>query len=305
MKTNKIFLKTFAFALLGTAMIACSDDDPAPLPPIGGYNNSDEIGATDLIAHWSFEGNGTELKSNTAPSDAIGASYEVGAKGQGLKLTNGYLKFPSISGLSQDLTGYTISTWAKVKNNQTENSGSVSVFLSLARTGEWEGNLNFYAETGQRPAIQENGMANDTIVVKAGFRTSASGGQAYENLFKLEPWMIEDNIANPGKHVANPVATGNKWAHYVATWDGVTNKFIIYINGVKSSNPAFEVRGENDAIVFDTPVTPFIGAFGTVATTSDTWNKPMNGNLDEIRVWKKALTAADVNALYELESAGR
>ncbi|RAR48882.1 LamG-like jellyroll fold domain-containing protein [Flavobacterium lacus] len=305
MKTNKFFLKSIALVCISTAIISCGDDDAASLPPIGGYNNSNEIGATDLVAHWPLEGNGIERLSNTAPSNTVGASYEVGAKGQGLKLTNGYLQFPSITNLSSDMNAYTISTWANIKNNQTPESGSVSVFLSLARPGEWEGNLNFYAETGQRPAVELTGAVNDTIVVKAGFRTTASGGQAYENLFRLEPWMIEDNITNPGKHVANPVATGSTWAHYVATWDGATNKFIIYINGVKSSNPAFEVRGDNSSIVFDTPVTPYIGAFGTVATTSDSWNKPMTGNVDEIRVWKKALSSADVNALYQLEKAGR
>ena len=309
---KKIQLSKIALAMtMGvTILVSCSksDDTPAPaagLPPIGGYASADAIAPADLLAYWPLNGDGKESKSSALPSTSIGATYEIGVKGQGVKLTNGYMKYPSIASLPTSLTAYTISSWAKIKNNSMPPNGSVSVFLSLARPNEWEGNLNLYAETGQRPAIEANGAVNDSIVVKSGFRTVASGGQAYENLLHLETWMKSDNIANPGKHVAYPIATGSTWAHYLATWDGTTNKFIIYINGVKASNPAFETRGSNTSIVFDTPITPFIGAFGTVATTTDIWNKPMTGNLDEIRLWKKALTQPEITALYQLEKVGR
>ena len=309
MKTRKIMIAAVVlsgtFALLTTSCKKNEDEAEAPLPPIGGYNSADEVGAADLLAYWPMNGSGNESKTNIAPTTAIGASYEAGAKGQGLKLVAGYLAFPSISALTVTMPAYTISAWAKLKNNSTPTAGSVSVILSLAKPAEWEGNLNFYAETGQRPAVEDNGVVNDSIVVKSGFRTVASGGQAYENLLHLENWMKADNLVTPGKHVARPIATGGVWAHYVATWDGTTNKFIVYINGVKSSNPAFEVRGSNTNIVYDTPVTTYIGAFGTVATTTDSWNKPMTGSVDEIRVYKKALSASDVNSLYELEKAGR
>ncbi len=311
MKTIQLSKISLAMALGITILVSCGKDDDAPtvitLPPIGGYANAGEVGAADLLAYWPLNGNGTESKSNTAPATAVGASYEAGAKGQGLKLNNGYLKFPTIPNLATNLPAYTVSVWAKIKNNKTAvaGSGSVSVFLSLARPNEWEGNLNFYAETGNRLPIEANGAVNDSIEVKTGFRTTVSDGQAYENLLSLPNWMKADNLLTPNKHVANPIATGGIWAHYLATWDGATNKFIIYVNGKKSSSPGFEVRGTNTSIVFDTPTTPYIGAFGNHLTTTDTWNKVMTGNIDEIRVWKKALSAADVNFLYELEKAGR
>jgi hypothetical protein len=31
----------------------------------------------------------------------------------------------------------------------------------------------------------------------------------------------------------------------------------------------------------------------------------MTGKMDEVRIWKKALSAQEVDALYQLESAGR
>lgn len=305
MKTIKLSGFALAMALSIGLLASCGSDDAAPLPPIGGYNTANEVGATDLLAYWPLDGNGTESKSNTNPTTTVGATYEAGAKGQGAKLTAGYMKYPSIAALTGTMTAYTISAWVKVKNNQTLTSGTASIFFSLSRPSEWEGNINLFAETGQRPAIEENGTVNDSVVFKNTFRSSISGGQGYESLLHLENWMKADNLITPNKHVANPVAVARTWAHVVGTWSGTTNVFTIYINGVKSSNPAFEKRGDNTSIVFDSPTTAIIGGFGDVATTTEPWNKPMTGNIDEIRVWKKALNSADVNALYELEKAGR
>jgi hypothetical protein len=79
-------------------------------------------------------------------------------------------------------------------------------------------------------------------------------------------------------------------------------------NGQKISNSKFEVRGGGNALAlnFFTPTRPLIGAWQTVvAGNPDAWQKAANANIDEIRVYKKALNAADVNSLYELEKAGR
>ena len=307
MKTNKIFISAFAIAIAMASATSCGSDDDNSLPPIGGYDNADQVAETDLVAYWPLNGNGKEKISNTSPSSSVGTTYDVGIKGQGAKMTNGYMKYPSIASLTTSMNAFTISAWVKVKNNQTLTTGSVSVFFSLSRPDDWEGNINMYAETGQKPAIEASGAANDTIIFKESFRSSVSGGEGYANFPRLEPWMIDDNMVTPGKHVAGPNVVGSTvtWAHALVTWDGATNKLIIYSNGAKISSPAFEVRGSNTSIVFDTPTTPVIGAFGNVDTTSDTWNKPMTGSLDEIRVWKKALTPAEIGSLYELEKAGR
>jgi hypothetical protein len=302
MKTNKFFLGALALTIGITAIVSCgSDDAAASLPPIGGFNSADEVAAADLVAYWPLNGTGVESKSNTAPSTSVGASWETGAKGQGLKLNNGYLKYPNIAGLTSTLSAYTISAWIKVSNNKTAvaGSGTVSSIFSMTRNNEWIGNLNLYAETGRYLTTI------DTLIVKQGFGSSVSGTQIYESLPKLEPWMISDNLVTPGKHVANANKNAGRWTHVLATWSGADNKFIIYANGQKISNPAFEVRGTNTSLVLDAPTMPIIGAFGNFATTSDTWNTPMTGNVDEIRVYKKALTLAEIGALYELEKVGR
>ena len=312
MKTIKLSGYAFAMALgLGLAASCSSDDNnntPTPLPPIGGYNNAGEVGSTDLLAYWPLDGNGVEAKSNTAPSTTVGTSWVAGAKGQAANFTNGYITYPAIVAMTQTMNAFTISAWVKIKNNQTDvaGSGTVSTIFSMARPGgDWQGNMMLYAETGQLRPVTPEGVANDSIKVKAGWNTIAQGTQIYENWLHLETWMVADNLITPGKHVAGPNVIGGQWAQLVFTWSGEDHKFIIYSNGSKISNPAFEVRGENTSLTMDATSKPMIGAFGNVATTTDTWNKPLTGGVDEIRIWKKALSASDINSLYALEKAGR
>lgn len=301
MKTNKIFFKSVALVCLSTAIISCGDDDSSSLPPIGGYNNSNEIGAADLIAHWPLEGNGIERLSNTSPSNTVGASYEVGAKGQGLKLTNGYLAFPQITSLASTSASMTISLWAKVTNNGGEGGdGHPTMLFNLSRPNEWAGNISLFAETGGREAANDTLLMKGLVVIK-----NDDGGANFQDVIN-SPNPSPEDLANG--HIGNPNKNGGKWAHYVATWDATAGRFQLYANGVKISNPAFEVRnlGNPLPLNFFTPTRAIIGTFETVISgTPDAWQRPANANIDEIRVYKKVLNSADINALYELEKAGR
>ena len=301
MKTNKILLKSIAMVFLGTVIVSCGDDDSSSLPPIGGYDNAGQVGASDLVAYWPMEGNGKESISSTAPSNTVGASYEAGAKGQGLKLTNGYLAYPSISALSTSMASMSVSLWAKVTNNGGEGAdGHASMLFSLGRENEWGGNMNLMAETGWRAA------ANDTLVMKGlAIIKNEDGGANFQDIINSTNPSADDIAAG---HVAHANKNGGLWAHYVMTWDATTANFRIYANGVKISNPVWESRNGGNALPlnFFTPTRPVIGTFWTVPFGSpEPWQQPMNGNIDEIRVWKKALSSSDINSLYELEKAGR
>lgn len=303
MKTIKLTSFSIAIAAGIALFVSCgSDDEAIKLPPIGGYNTADEIGSADLLAYWSLNGNGIESKSNTAPSAAVGATYEVGAKGQGLKLSNGYLAYPEIAALGTTAQSMTVSLWAKVTNNGGPNTttGRPTMLFSMSRPSEWAGNFNLFAETGWRAA------ANDTLVMKGlvAIKTTLGGANNQDIINSPKPSIAD--LADG--HTGNPNRNGGKWAQYVATWEASTGRFILYANGQKISNSKFEVRGGGSALPlnFFTPTRPIIGTFQTVISgNADTWQTSANANIDEVRVWKKALNAADVNSLYELEKAGR
>lgn len=299
MKTMKLSMKALSLVLIGASIIACGDDEERKLPPIGGFDNADQVAAADLVAYWPLNGNGKEIKSNTDPSNTVGASYVEAIKGQGVNFANGYLAYPEIASLSASLPSMSISLWAKITNNGGDD-GHPTMMFSLTRPNEWGGNINFMAETGWRPATA------DTLVVKGlAIIKTEDGGANFQDIINSANPSAED-IANG--HSAQPNKNGGQWAHYVLTWDATTAMFRLYANGVKISNPVWESRngGNPLALNFFTPTRPVIGTFGSVVFgTPDSWQRPMNGQLDEIRVWKKVLTQAEIGALYELEKAGR
>lgn len=313
MKTIKVSGFALAIALCTGFFTACSssDDTPAPLPPIGGYNSADEVSASSLKAYWPLNGTGTESKSSTNPSATVGASWVTGVKGQALNLTAGYLDFPSIAALSSTSGSITVSCWAKLSNTKVTADGvsHISEIFNISGSTPGNGYIGVLGETHNLTTV-------DTIQVKGHFETkksdgTQSGGDAV-NMTKMEPWMITDN-ANPAnviKHVAFPNKIGGQWAHIVYVFDGVAGKNTIWVNGVKISNPVWEVRNNGDALplVYASTTHPVIGArsnFIAGLATGDAWNQAMTGGVDEIRVYDKALSASDINSLYELEKAGR
>ncbi|MDD2611848.1 MAG: T9SS type A sorting domain-containing protein, partial [Bacteroidales bacterium] len=80
----------------------------------------------------------------------------------------------------------------------------------------------------------------------------------------------------------------NQWTHIAATFDGTTMK--IYINGTfsKSLVPGFST-------IFVPTGNVHIGNWQTTATT---WENPFKGSLDEVRLYKKALSASEILGLY-------
>jgi hypothetical protein len=301
MKTNRIFLSALAIGAGIFAFNACSSsDDDNSLPPIGGFNNAGEVGADNLVAYWPLDGNGTESKSGTAPSSSSGVAWtDSGVKGQAANMTNGFMKYPSIAALTTGMTSFSVSGWFKVSNN-SDTTGSSSVFFSLARPGEWAGNINYMAETGWQPST------SDTLTVKGYlFSDNALGGQDTRNATTLTPDdILAGGVANPNK-----IAGHDVWSQGVITWDNATRLFKVYVNGSKISNPQWELRGDDSSPAFATTAGafPVLGAFGTFAdgTTTDTWNRGLTGQLDEVRVWNRALTLAEIGSLYQLELNGR
>lgn len=313
MKTNKI-LGYALVATLGLAFLgSCSkSDSPAPLPPIGGYNNAGEVGAADLKAYWPLDGSGKESKSSTSPSATVGASWGTGIKGQGLILADGYLDYPSIAALNTSSGSITVSVWAKLSNTKLIANGTshISEIFNLSGSTPGNGYVGVLGET-------HNLVAIDSIQVKGHYETkiangTQSGGDIV-NMIKMESWMIADNAipANVIKHVAFPNKIGGQWAHIVYVFNGATAQNMIYVNGVNVSNSPWVLRNNGVTpfpLVYASTTHPIIGArsnFIAGLATGDTWNRAMTGGIDELRVWDKALTVADINSLYELEKAGR
>ncbi|UFH54935.1 LamG-like jellyroll fold domain-containing protein [Spirosoma sp. KNUC1025] len=307
MKTRTITLWAAAAIVVGSTLFtSCkSDDGGTTLPPIGGYNNSNEVAASNLLAHWTFDGTNNEDISKTAPSNSSNATFTTGTKGQALQLNSGYLLYPTISSLSSTsaIPSVTVSSWVKVANNGTTASSVFALTQALAAQGDWnQGPLNVYVETGSYKA------ASDTLRLHAAFHTYLNGNYSTGG----------DNVNGFGNADIGTkwqiVKGAGSWVHYVMVYDGSSSNIDLYANGKLVSNSDYRNRTVNGVgigpITLATPTQVIIGGWpsantGYTKAAAQSWQGLFNGSIDEIRVYNKALSATDIGSLYQLESAGR
>lgn len=303
-KVNSRFsLFAIGTLLTGALTIAsCDKNDDPDLPPIGGYNNSNEVATASRVAYWTFDGTNNETQANMTPIISVGATFTTGIKGQGLSLNNGYILYPAIAALNNAnaINSVTVSTWVKVSNNGKGPTTFMALTQAPGTQNDWNnGPINFMAENGGPATL------DDTLVLKGLFKTYI-GGQGYGG----------DNINDYGVREVDfkTLKTGGTWVHAILRYDGSTSTIDLYANGIRVSNNNFRkrTRGTDDMgpIITTPPVHALIGAFpnancGYANSPVQGWQNFMTGQLDEMRIFTKALTDDEISALYELEKAGR
>lgn len=266
--------------------------DPPPVP--GGFTNSDQIAANNLIGYWDFDGNLTDKVSGQSATN-VGTTFTTGIKGQAYQGSDTTYATFNPGDAIQNLHSFTIAFWI----NSPTNTGAIGIF-SLTNTEDFWGSLDIY---------QDNG---------------GSGGQA---VFKVH--LNNANVPWAGQFTDTKVSY-NKWNHITVTYDATTSQFNIYEGanaiGVNTAgNPGGTVgpilHGDDPNA---TPATPygdikFINATGiafgafqfqtdpslTNAATAQTWATDFPGALDEFRIYDRALSAQEVSALVTLERQGR
>jgi hypothetical protein len=291
---------SFLSLTLFTLSSCDKDNDDPPLPQIGGYNSSNDVGAANLVGHWGFEGNGNETKTGTAPTSSTGASFGAGGiKGQAVTLNNGYLYYASALAPLATNQAFTVSAWIQVKNTGGSPTSPANVpyqYFQSAIPGQLFGNFNGLIEAGQFS------HASDTLILKAIYKDLNNGGQ--DNLNNYGVWGTDIGVVKK--------AGTNQWVHVVTTYTptgGTGNQSIlrIYADSALVSNKNFENRGTN-SFKYTAGEVIIGGWYNNIpgkTVSTDTWTVPFNGKLDEIRVWNKLLPESDIVALYQLGKAGR
>lgn len=126
-------------------------------------------------------------------------------------------------------------------------------------------------------------------------QTSASilrGWGMWLSTNKLTVDISDDRAANKIMRIAHNVNLINgQWYHVGFKWDG-TNTIAglkIFIDGVLSTSQITVINGTLSTIAISTPL--HIGALQGVT--------PFSGNLDEVNIWDKALSVAEIAGLYD------
>jgi len=293
---KKTILSLTVVCFLGASLSSCKKNSES-LPPIGGFNSASEVAASNLVAYLPLEGSAVETKSNATAASSSGISYVTGVKGQAAKFTNGYAVFPESSSMTTGMTSFTISSWIQIQNN----GSTATMLVQLGRANEWAGTINMMAETGRYAS------SVDTLVLKGLLVENRNGNANWQDCVNVP---VADPTRPTDAGFPNKVA-GTTWFHGLVRYDAATSKFTAWSNGVKISNPTWELRQSNGANMGNiTPYSPsklVLGGFLAKITgaSTDSWQGNLTGQLDEVRIYNKALTDAEISALYQLEKAGR
>jgi hypothetical protein len=293
-----------------------------------GANTSNSVATSNLIAHWTFDTNGQEVISNTAA--LTGGNYNVGTVtysnagmiGNCATFTNGALVFPTIPNLNLDtaLESYTVSMWVKLAALDGTHWRSL-----------FQLNSNAYTDLFGMVAVQMlNQKAGDTMALQID-QTQIDGTGVHVGGFGCGACFSNG--------LTNPIDYGypnNGWTLLTTTYNGNGNNqsLIVYANGVKLDSiqltdvtkpQTFRVKptggtGAGAPAAWANYVT--IGTFNwsdfpifsgtdgygntsaTAASRSSYMSNGITGSLDDIRVFNRALTAAEVSQLYTYGSAG-
>lgn len=277
-KFNKIYIAAVAAGMVIGLSSCHKDFDPKSYAPplnISGFTSSDEIAKESLVAHWSFNG---DLKDNVGGAAGVntGTAFAPGVKGQALQgAANSYvLAEPSTA--VKELDSFTLTEWI---NTPAPSNGIIGIF-SLAKTNAFWGNIEMFIENGSN---NDNGKLRIHIAKGADDKT-----------------IVVDNAKN--------LFSG--WVNIGVSYNQTDGTYKVYVNGssVKDGKIA-GLTGPLDFVNVGKVVFGCVQFQTTPSQTSSTgkqdWASYLTGNVDEVRIYNKALTDTEVNAIVKLEGRGK
>jgi hypothetical protein len=246
----------------------------APALNIGGFTSAKEIAPANLIGYWAFNGSYVDSVSGTAGTNK-GTSFSGGIKGQAMQgALNSYVLFNPGTSI-KTMSSFTITYWV---NSPAPSTGIIGL-VNLAKTDAFWGNINMFFENG--------GTNTD-----GKFRANIHNGTT-------DSWVAKDGIQN----------LFGVWTNLALSYNAGTSTFKLYKDGALIStnvaagfgNLAFTNIGQ---IVFGCVHFQTIPS-QTTGSGSQPWASYLTGQLDEVRIYNKALSDTEVNSLVKLEGRGK
>ena len=305
MNRNCFFIAIVAI-LMSVAFNACKDDKKDPVDP---KVDPSTIAADNLIAYFPFDGNGNDEIGNLTPSNAATSkvTYPDGRRGKSFEgapdgSVSGLLYALPANSKLRDLKAFSFSIWMKMVPNTIETTDAPEqMVFHVDGTGDWIwGNLFFLqhrnwplgeTERDLKFAEMDCYFWKEDATVWKGQRGNG--------------WFLD-------------VVTTPQWRHIICTYDNVSSEFHAYVNGIHVT--AFDgtpytgvnrLQEEDGAPLGDLKFTNAehlaIGAWCDrlrgESLVDDAWAASFKGQLDEFRIYDRALTATEAKELYDAEAA--
>lgn len=232
-----------------------------------------------LQRYFAFENSAIDSIHDTKGTIAGGVTFVDGVRNKAYKgAENGHIEYASAGKLAE-MESFTVAFWM----NAVKHSDGAQVLFMMPNTGDFWGNMFVLVESN-------TSATDNTMQLKfhfAGNWIDFAGRDGGPGLQRL-PDMY------------------GKWHHVAFSYDANTSKFAAYLDGVKMNLPA----NVSDRTKDGAPLGPLqfqnvnkfvIGGFQQhvgIRPPADAWMKRYTGMLDQLRVYTKALTDAEVNALF-------
>ncbi|MBS1930282.1 MAG: LamG domain-containing protein [Bacteroidetes bacterium] len=277
---KKIFINNSLLLLLacGTLLTSCykSFDPKSYQPPftINGYTSVAEIGQGSLVGYWAFDGSYIDSVSNTSAT-GVATSFAPGFKGQAFQGANNGYVISALPNAIKNLKSFTIDYWI----NSPQNTNGIVAPVVISRDDQFWGSLDMFFE---------NGSTATSANLKIHFN-----GQS-------EVWFTNGILTNPW----------NSWQNIALTYNATNSTFTLYQGGTAIASQTATGLGN---LVFPSTATKII--FGTeqfqcspsigTAGGSQGWASYLTGQMDEVRIYSKALSATELQALIVLQGKGK
>lgn len=194
-------------------------------------------------------------------------AYDRSGQGNNGTLTNG--PKPVIGKVGQGLSFATLNNYVNV---------GATIFSS---------NAPFTISAWVNPSVVNNNNMRIFDVANAGDGFWLGMDQTTGNKFNINLYNGTGTNIN-----STTVAVVNRWYHVVATYNGTVG--YIYVNGVLENSATDGYNGGGTRYMF------IGGTGGTGSGNHGAYGDDWNGKIDEVRVYNRALTAAEITSLYQI-----
>jgi hypothetical protein len=280
-----------------------SGSSTPPVTLIGGYASSDSVAASNLVLYWNFDNSVSEKELGLTPASSSGVTYTTGIRGQAYQGGSGVsaiFAVPSADQSKLNLGSYSISFWYNMSTQQPSGDPGGVFFLSGTQTGDW--NELIYEFEPYSP------VSGDSVSFHNGFNNIGAPAGAYA-AFTMQAW--------------DTLGTG-AWTFVTCTYDGPSSTYIVYEDATPIQNAsAWGFQTSNIIYQQSSTTGPVEGALNWSADLPDSitigqWPADNSygvsttgghscymGQLDELRLFNRALKQSEVTGLYLNGLAGR
>lgn len=223
-----------------------------------------------IVGWWPGEGNGNDLIGGNTANVAAGVTYPASEVGQGFLLnnpTNAYFVIPRSASLNVGLGGgFTMEAWI----NPSDVNG-------LHPIAEWNDEV----------------AQNLGVILGVGQNPSSQG--------ELAVAMVDTN-GNNFSVIASPSSTlvPNVWQHIAVSYDRATHLVSLYANGVLVGQSIWS--GDVPQTSYNIWVGHRPEDCGGGCWTDGTY---LTGPIDELSLYNRALSQAEIQAIVNAGSAGK